>query len=113
MSYDTPPPPPQQPPSGPYGAPGQYGGYSGPPPNHPRAVPALVCGILSLVLCGIFTGIPAIIMGNRAVREIDASQGQVQGRGMAKAGQILGWISVGITILYLLIVIIAVAGSNN
>jgi Domain of unknown function (DUF4190) len=125
MSYDAPPPqqPPQEPPYGggqppsggqpPYGG-GQppYGGYGGPPRNHPRAVPALVCGILALVLCGIFTGIPAIIMGNRATREIDASGGQIQGRGMAKAGVILGWIAVAWTALVVLLVIVAAAGNS-
>ena len=123
MSYDAPPPPPEQPPGGgqspygqqpPYGGQSPYGGgYPAPAQNHPRSVPALVCGILALVLCGIFTGIPAIIMGSRAVRDIDASGGQVQGRGMAKAGLILGWISVAMTVLSILFFIAVGIGSSN
>jgi hypothetical protein len=71
-----------------------------------------VCGILSLVLCGIFTGIPAIIMGNRATREIDASHGAVGGRGMAKAGVICGWISVAWSVLAV-VAFIGLAAAGN
>jgi len=60
MSYGTPPPQPGQP--APYGY--------GPPPNHPRATTVLVLGILALAFCGIL-GIPAWVIGNTALREID------------------------------------------
>jgi hypothetical protein len=54
VSYSDPPPPQ-------YGAPQPpYGGM--PPANHPRAVLTLVLGILSIPCCGLFTGIPAIIL---------------------------------------------------
>jgi Domain of unknown function (DUF4190) len=87
--------------------------FQGAPRNHPSAVPALVCGILSLVICGVFTGIPAVVMGNRAIRGIDASNGSLDGRGMAKAGVICGWVSVAWTVLTIVLVIGLVAGSSG
>ena len=64
-----------------------------------RGVLILVLGILSLVGCGIFTGIPAWIMGSGDLKEIDAGAMDPAGRGMTQAGKILGMIAVIITIL--------------
>jgi hypothetical protein len=95
MSYSEPPPPPPQ-----YGAPQPpYGGY--PQKTNQKAIWALVLGILSLLCCGIVAGIPAIILGNSAKKEI-ATTGQ-PGRGMAQAGFILGIISIAITVLWLIL----------
>src|SRR5262245_25951062 len=60
------------------------------PVDHKSATTAFVLGILSLLFCGIFTGIPAIVLGRRARREIDASGGQLGGRGTATAGLVTG-----------------------
>jgi uncharacterized membrane protein YjgN (DUF898 family) len=49
-------------------------------------VPALVLGILSIVACGLVTGIPAIVMGRRATREIRADRARFSGEAMAQAG---------------------------
>ncbi len=88
--------------------------FRGVPPHHPNAVPALVCGILSLVMCGVFTGIPAIVMGTKAIRQIDRSNRSFDGRGMAKAGVVCGWISVAWTLLAILLVVgLLVGGSGN
>ncbi|MEI7058089.1 DUF4190 domain-containing protein [Nocardioides sp. CCNWLW239] len=94
MSYGTPPPPPPQ-----YGAPapGQPAG------NSKKALWAMILGILSLICCGIFTGIPALILGKQAQGEIDASGGAIGGRGMATAGFILGIISIAVTILWIIL----------
>lgn len=105
MSYNEPPPPGGdqygQPPSG-----GQYGqpqpGYGAPQPTNKKAIWALVLGILGIVCCGFFTGIPALILGNNAKKEIDAGQGT--GRGMATAGVVLGWISIAFGIIYIILV---------
>ena len=43
-------------------------------------------GICSLVACGLFLGIPAMILGRQAKREIRESQGRLGGEGMATAG---------------------------
>jgi len=80
MSDDGAPTPPQQPGQPPYSA------YAPPPPQHRSAVTALVLGILSIVLCGFFTGIPAMVMGRRVVREVRESGGRVGGEGLGQAG---------------------------
>jgi hypothetical protein len=75
-------PPPYQPPYQPSSGPPYYG----PPPNHPKSVPALVLGILSLVLCGLFTGIPAMVMARGAMRDIRSQPGRLGGDGLAQGG---------------------------
>jgi hypothetical protein len=60
----------------------------------------MVLGILGTVLCCVFAGVPAIILGNIARKEIDASQGLQEGRGMATAGLVLGIISTVLSVLY-------------
>jgi hypothetical protein len=69
-------------------------------------VTALVLGILGLVLCGPFTAIPAIIVGRNTIREIDASQGRLDGRGMAQAGFVLGIVGTVLAALGLLLVLV-------
>jgi hypothetical protein len=103
MSYGTPPPPP--PPSEPgYGQPAGYG--AAPAGTNKKAIWSLVLGILGLVCCGFFTGIPAIILSRSAKKEI-ASSGQ-SGGGMATAGQVLGWIAVAFGVIF---VILALTGN--
>ena len=60
--------------------------------SHGPATTSLVLGILSLVLTGFLTGIPAMVIGRRAGREIDASGGRLGGRGLATAGFVTGLI---------------------
>lgn len=101
MSYSEPPPPPPQ-----YGAPQPpYGGV--PQKTNGKATWSLVLGLVS-VLCGcsLLAGIPAIILGNMARKEIDAGQGT--GRGMATAGLVLGIIGVILSVLW---IILALTGS--
>ena len=101
--------PPGQPP---YGAP-QYGGGAYLPPEHPQATTVLILGILSLVVCGLI-GPFAWTMGNRVIREIDASGGQLGGRSNANAGRICGMVAtcfVGFGLLLAVgVVILAVLG---
>lgn len=99
MSYTPPPPPP---PGGDAGYP--PGGYAQPQMNQ-KALWSMILGILSLICCGIFTGIPAIILGGSAKREVGASGGAQSGLGMAKAGVILGWISVAWSIIVVIILV--------
>lgn len=106
--------PSQQPGQSPYGQPpyGQGPGYPAQPaqpapqyaPDHPKATTALVLGILGVVLCQVL-GPFAWWMGKRTVREIDASNGMVGGRGAANAGYILGVIG---TVLLALSVLAAI-----
>ncbi|MGZ8176574.1 DUF4190 domain-containing protein [Williamsia sp. SKLECPSW1] len=112
----------QQPPHGqepgfgkepPFGGQPPYGAPQPPPYAYPmvrqtngKAIGALVCGIAGLVTCLLFLGIPAVILGNLALAEIDESRGTQDGRQMAIAGRILGWVGVALMILALLALLI-------
>lgn len=71
------------------GPPSSGGGRSVRRPNAPGAVPALVLGILGLVLCPLLSPF-AIVQGARGEQEVDHSSGAYEGRGMATAGKVLG-----------------------
>ncbi|WP_205473897.1 hypothetical protein [Nocardioides sp. SYSU D00038] len=127
--------PPQGEPQQPYGAPQQpYGQpqYSQPPygqpqanqygqpqyaaaPDHPQATTVLVLGILGLVLCQVLAPF-AWVMGNRVVREIDASGGAYAGRGSANAGRIcgiVGTVLIGVTVLIFAFVLVVAIGTST
>ena len=87
MSYTPPPPPPM--PGGPVGP----GGYAQPQTNK-KALWSMILGILGLLCCSVFAGIPAVILANMGKNEIAASGGAQTGAGMAKAGLILGIIAI-------------------
>lgn len=80
-------------------------------PANPRtdgmAIASLVLGV-SVLLCGGFTAIPAIILGHISRSKIEQSQGRLQGGGMALAGLILGYVGIG----YLILVLAAIAIPN-
>ncbi len=73
------------------------------------AIVSLVCGILGLVCCGLFTGIPAIITGYMAKNNVDSNPNQYGGRGLAVAGMIMGGISILFSILGFIYYIILIA----
>ena len=92
------------------GTPGSYGsapGYAGPPSESSgRAVTSLILGIVGLVTClGPITGIPAMILGKQATREIDASGGRLEGRGLATAGFVTGLIATVLGVLGILLIV--------
>ncbi|WP_205474897.1 DUF4190 domain-containing protein [Nocardioides sp. SYSU D00038] len=92
-------PPPHDPPP-PYGVPGAGGpgatdGYPTPPQTPGSAITSLVLGITSIALCCFPVGIPAILLGTRAMREIDAAPaGTRAGRGLALSGVVTGIVGV-------------------
>ena len=91
--------------------------YGPAPANHPRTTTILVLGILSLVVCGVL-GPFAWVMGNRALREIDASQMTAQplgGREAVNVGRILGIIGTVLLVLGVLVgvVLVAVAATSS
>ena len=107
--------------------PGGYppGGYAGQPPpgyalpEHPRATTVLVLGILGLVVCGVIAPF-AWSMGRQTLREIDAAQGRLGGRGAAQAGYVLGVVGsvmLGLAVLALVayfgIFLVLVAGNAS
>jgi hypothetical protein len=92
-----------------------------PPPYQPSPgvsrlpIVALVTGILSLLgllccCCGIL-GIVPVITGHLALNEIKRNAVLSAGTGLAQAGLIMGYVSLGISLLFLLahVVIIALA----
>ena len=100
-----PPPPGYQPPVGAYGDGGQ---------QNQKALWSMILGILSLVCCGLVTGIPAIILGNMGKKEINIDSAQT-GRGMAQAGFILGIIGTVLSVVVIVVyaVIIGAAISSG
>jgi tetrahydromethanopterin S-methyltransferase subunit G len=108
-------PPPGQPP---YGPPNQYGAapYGFAPPDHPQAVTVLILGIVSVAVCG-FVAPFAWVMGNRVVREIDASNGQLGGRAQAQVGRIIGIVYTCIVgaalVIGVLVLVIALIGATT
>ncbi|WGX94623.1 DUF4190 domain-containing protein [Nocardioides sp. L-11A] len=101
-NYGTPPPPP----AGGYGAGGFGGG------DHPQGTTILILGILGLVCCGPL-GIAAWVMGNKAIKEIDANPGAYTNRGTINAGRICGMIATILMIVGIVayIILFAIAGS--
>lgn len=72
------------------------------------AIVSLVLGILGLICCGLFAGIPAIITGFIAKKRADTEPALYGGRGMATAGIVLGGISIIFTVIAILLNILGV-----
>ena len=75
-----------------------------------KAIWSLVCGILSITCFWILTGIPAIILGHLSRSSIRNSMGRLKGEGMALVGLILGYISVLLIPVLLILASIAIPG---
>jgi hypothetical protein len=110
-----------------YGQP-QYGQPTYPPPGYgyPAVVPtdgqataSMIVGIVSLVLASCYgfglLGAPvALFLGRASMKRIDASAGQLGGRGMAQAGFVLGIIGtvlLGLAIAVVIVFLVVLAGS--
>ena len=91
MSYSDQPPPPSYG-SNPYGVPQQG--------TSQKAVWSLVTGILGLLCCGIL-GVVALFLSFSAKKDI-AQSGQ-GGQGLATAGMVLGFISLGLLVLQVIL----------
>lgn len=79
-----------------------------------KALWSMILGILGLVCCGLFTAIPALILGNMAKQEIAASGGRQSGQGMAQAGFVMGIVGIVLSVLGIVVwVLIVVAGAGS
>jgi hypothetical protein len=78
----------------------QYGAQGA---TNGMAIAALICGVCQ-VFFWFLTGIPAIVLGHMARRQI--RQTGEQGDGMALAGMILGYIGLALTVLFVIIIVI-------
>lgn len=83
---------------------GPYGAY--PPPKHPQATTVLVLGILGVVLCQVVAPF-AWVMGNRAMKEINANPAGYSGQSEVNAGRILGIVGTVILVLGALLLVLA------
>lgn len=72
---------------------------------HPRGTLILVLGIASFFICGIVLGVVAFVMGNNALKEIDASPGAYSNRSVVNAGRICGAIGAAISLGLLILVV--------
>ena len=91
--------------------------YPVPPQDHPQTTTILILGICGLVLCQVL-GPFAWSMGNKALREIDASHGQIGGRDTINVGRILGIIAtvllgLGLLAFVAFLVLAVVIGSTS
>lgn len=75
------------------------------------AITSLVCGIVGLVSCLIFLGIPAVICGHMALHQIANSRNLVAGRGMALAGLVCGYVCVLMLVSFVAFMIFAMANT--
>ena len=98
----------------PYGQPSaNY--YQGPmaPATSGYAIASLICSLLGYIGVFGFGPLLGIIFGHLALREIDRSNGALQGRGIAQAGLILGYIALGLVVLLVAIfAIIFIVGAG-
>ncbi len=81
-----------------------------PPPLANRSTPGLtiasfVCGLVSFTGLSILTGIPAVILGHMALKLYREEPDRYEGRGLAVAGLVLGYVRVAV-----LFVIVMFAG---
>jgi hypothetical protein len=96
-------------------APPPSGEHAAPPVPGQKAqgaVPALVLGIIGVVICGLCAPF-AWAMGRKAEREIDASGGTLGGRGTATAGKILGIIGTVLLVIGVIALIALIAFGSS
>ena len=94
----------------------QWGGqqqqqWQSSPQTPGSATAALILGICALVICPLICGPLAIVYGNKAKSEINSSNGNLGGAGLATAGIVLGWIGVAFAVIGILLVIAAIAAT--
>ena len=85
-----------------------YPGYTQQRTNG-KAIASLVVALVSFFVCTL-GGVLAVILGRSAKQEIRASQGVEGGEGLATAGEIVGWIEIGLTVLGVVVFFLVIAG---
>jgi type II secretory pathway pseudopilin PulG len=73
-----------------------------------KAIWSLVLGVLSVTCLWILAGIPAIVLGHISRSAIRSSMGRLKGEGMALAGLVLGYVSVALLPVVLIVATIAI-----
>ena len=70
-----------------------------------KAIASLVLGVSSLMCLGAITGLPAVVLGALARKDIDRSSGTLTGRGIAAGGIVSGLFGTGLGFVMLLFVL--------
>ena len=84
------------------------------PQTNGMAIASLVLGIASIAMClGPFAAIPALITGYKARTEIDRTGGVQEGRAMAVAGIVLGWVGAALTVILIVGAVVLAVLSNS
>jgi hypothetical protein len=83
--------------------PGYYAGPQAGRRTNQLAIAALICGVAQVVF-GFLTGIPAIVLGHIARRQIRET-GE-DGAGMALAGLILGYVGIALSVIFVVTIIV-------
>lgn len=71
------------------------------------AIVSFVCSIVGLFAFGILLGPLAIVFGNKALKTMKEDE---NGKGLAEAGKVIGWVEVGI-IAFAIIILLFVGGA--
>src|SRR5215207_1308838 len=72
-----------------------------------KAIASFVLGLSSLLFGGFFTGLPAIVLGATARKDIDRSGGTLEGRALAATGIVGGLFGTGFGVILALWVVSA------
>lgn len=102
----------------PYASPQTYAGqapYAGAIPTDGMSIAALVLGILAIVSCYVWAlfGIPAVICGHMSLKKINNSPVPIQGKGMAIAGLVCGYLGILIQLIMIVFIVLAFASASN
>jgi hypothetical protein len=73
------------------------------------SIASLVLGICGLLFLWVIGPILAVIFGHVGLKQIRTRN--ENGRGMAIAGIVMGWIGVAVSILFIVVIILAAVGS--
>lgn len=84
-----------------------------PPSPSGRAIATLILGILSIICCGFFCGIPAIILGKQELNAIKEGRSNAEGNTITQIGFILGIVGTVLSciggLIYLLFIIFGIS----
>jgi hypothetical protein len=72
------------------------------------AIASLVCGIAAWIIFPVVAAIAAVVTGHLAKKEIRESGNTLGGDGMALAGLLMGYIQLGLFVLFLIIVLLVI-----
>ena len=68
--------------------------------TEPLAIWSFVLSLLGLLCCGFVLGVPGVICGHLALSKLQKDR-QLQGKGLATAGLIIGYVAIACWIIYL------------